>query len=289
MRTMRVIRTVAEVRAAVTAARRDGKSIGLVPTMGAFHEGHLALMRRARADCGFVVVSLFVNPTQFNDPRDLDAYPRDEARDERLAAREGTDVLFAPAPTEVYPDGFSTSVEVSALAQPLEGAARGTAHFRGVATVVSKLFNMVRPDVAYFGQKDAQQALVIRRLARDLDFDLRVEVCPTVREEDGLAMSSRNVRLSGEARARATALYAALRAIVHAAAGGQRTVAKLMVSGHAVLDARGIERRDVDYLAIVDGETLAGIEQLEPGRRALVAIAAHVGGVRLIDNVVIDA
>lgn len=289
MRTMRVIRTVAEVRAAVTAARRDGKSIGLVPTMGAFHEGHLALMRRARADCGFVVVSLFVNPTQFNDPRDLDAYPRDEARDERLAAREGTDVLFAPAPTEVYPDGFSTSVLVSALAQPLEGAARGTAHFRGVATVVSKLFNMVRPDVAYFGQKDAQQALVIRRLARDLDFDLRVEVCPTVREEDGLAMSSRNVRLSGEARARATALYAALRAIAHAAAGGQRTVAELMVSGQAVLDARGIERRDVDYLAIVDGETLAGIEQLEPGRRALVAIAAHVGGVRLIDNVVIDA
>ena len=286
---MKILRTITEMRAAVREARAEGRTVGLVPTMGAFHEGHLALMRRARAECGFVVVSLFVNPTQFNDPRDLDAYPRDEARDERLAAREGTDVLFAPTPAEVYPEGFATSVEVSAIAQPLEGAARGTAHFRGVATVVSKLFNMVRPDVAFFGQKDAQQALVITRLARDLDFDVRVEVCPTVRESDGLAMSSRNVRLSPEARARATALYAALRAIAHAAAGGQRTVAELMVSGQAVLDARGIDRHDVDYLAIVDGETLALIEQLEPGRRTLVAIAAHVGGVRLIDNVVIDA
>lgn len=286
---MRVLRTVAELRAAVAAARREGESIGLVPTMGAFHEGHLALMRRARAETGFVVVSLFVNPTQFNDTSDLRGYPRDEARDERLAATEGVDVLFMPTVDEVYPAGFATRVEVGALAAPLEGAARGPSHFRGVATVVSKLFNMARPDVAYFGQKDAQQAAVIRRLARDLDFALRVQVCPTVREDDGLAMSSRNVRLAPEARERASALYAALRAIEHAAAGGQRAVAELMVPGRAVLDARGIAPQDVDYLAIVDGETLSPIETLEPGRPALVAIAAHVGGVRLIDNVVIDA
>ncbi len=286
---MRVLRTVAELRAAVAAARGEGKTIGLVPTMGAFHEGHLTLMRRAREACGVVIVSLFVNPTQFNDPNDLRAYPRDEARDERLAAAEGVDVLFVPSVEEVYPAGFATSVEVGALAAPLEGAARGPEHFRGVATVVTKLFNMARPDVAYFGQKDAQQAAVIRRLARDLDFALRVEVCPTVREPDGLAMSSRNVRLSPDARGRAVALYEALMAISRAADGGVRSVDALLVPGQATLEARGIAAKDVDYLAIVDGETLAPLDELEPGRSALVAIAARVGGVRLIDNVVLGA
>ena len=211
---MRTVRTVAELRAELAPARPAGDRIGLVPTMGDFHDGHLALIRRARADCDVVVVSLFVNPTQFGPSEDLDTYPRDETRDDALAAAEGVDVLFAPAPEEVYPPGFQTSVEVTELTGVLEGddGARGRGHLRGVATVCAKLFNMVAPDVAYFGQKDAQQVLVVRRLVRDLDMPLTIEVLPTVREADGLAMSSRNANLSPEERARATALARALRA-----------------------------------------------------------------------------
>lgn len=283
----RVVRTVAELRAVVGDARRSGARIGLVPTMGALHEGHLSLVRRARAECGLVVVSLFVNPTQFNDPRDLEAYPRDQQRDKELVAGAGADLLFAPAVAEVYPEGFATTVEVTGLTEPLEGVARGTGHFRGVATVVAKLFGMVQPDVAYFGQKDAQQALVIRRLARDLDFPLRVEVCPTVRESDGLAMSSRNVRLSPEARARATALFECLEAIARSVAGGERATTALLALGHGILERRGIVPADVEYLAIVDAETLEPLDDLAPGRAALVPIAVRVGGVRLIDNIVV--
>jgi len=193
---MNVIRSVAELRAALREPRRSGRTIGLVPTMGAFHEGHLSLMRRARRDCDVVVVSLFVNPAQFDDPADLERYPRDRARDKALAAEIGVDHLFAPDVKEVYPPGFATSVSVAGITETLEGAHRGRAHFDGVTTVVTKLFNMVGPDVAYFGQKDAQQALVICRLVRDLDMPVRIEVCPTVRETDGLALSSRNAHLS---------------------------------------------------------------------------------------------
>ena len=209
---MRTVRTVAEVRAALREARRAERVIGLVPTMGALHDGHLSLIRRARATCDDVVVSLFVNPAQFNESSDLAAYPRDEARDGALAAKAGADLLFAPELAEVYPPGFATTVHAGGVTETLEGVHRGAGHFDGVATVVTKLLNMVGPDVAFFGQKDAQQALVIRRLVRDLDLPVRIEVCPTVREADGLALSSRNVHLRGADRERALALRDALAA-----------------------------------------------------------------------------
>src|SRR5262245_28554410 len=211
---MNVARTKAELRAALVPARRDGRSIGLVPTMGALHGGHLSLLRAARERCDVVVMSLFVNPSQFGPREDLASYPRDEARDLAVAEAEGVDLVYAPAVGEVYPDGFATSVEVGGdLASVLDGdrTRRGPEHFRGVATVVAKLFNSVGPDVAYFGQKDAQQALVIRRMVRDLDFALEVVVLPTVRERDGLAMSSRNAYLGPADRERATALSRASR------------------------------------------------------------------------------
>ena len=220
---MNVIGTVSELRAALLEPRRAGRTIGLVPTMGALHDGHLSLMRRARNECDVVVVSLFVNPAQFNDPTDLEKYPMDRERDEALAADIGVDHLFAPAVEEVYPRGFVTTVSVAGITEPFEGIHRGRAHFDGVATVVTKLFNMVGPNVAYFGQKDAQQALVIRRLVRDLDMPVRVEICPTVREPDGLALSSRNAHLSPSDRARATALHRALAAVQD---GGERRRAR---------------------------------------------------------------
>lgn len=279
---MIVARTVAALRDAVGSARRGGARVGLVPTMGAFHEGHLTLMRRARERCGLVVVSLFVNPAQFNEAADLARYPRDEARDAVLAASAGTDVLFAPAVDEVYPAGFASVVEMSGISEPLEGAVRGPKHFRGVATVVSKLLNMAQPDEAVFGQKDAQQALLIRRLVRDLDFPVRIEVCPTVRETDGLAMSSRNALLAPEARARAPILYHAL-----------RMVADLVTGGATIEDALErarlhLGRHDIvpEYFAAVSTESLAPVKTIEG--ETLVAIAARFGEVRLIDNVVID-
>src|SRR5437870_9580616 len=201
---MNAVRTVAALRAALEPQRRRGRRIGLVPTMGALHDGHLALLARARAECDVVVVSLFVNPSQFNEHADLERYPRDERRDRRLAAAAGADVLFAPSVDEVYPPGFATCVEVLGLTERLEGAARGSAHFRGVTTVVTKLLCMAMPEVAYFGQKDAQQVVVIRRLVADLNLPVRIESLPTVRDPDGLAMSSRNELLSASERSRAS-------------------------------------------------------------------------------------
>lgn len=279
---MRVIRAVEGLRAAVRAARGSGQRVGLVPTMGAFHEGHLSLMRRARAASDLVVVSLFVNPTQFNETADLDRYPRDETRDAAMADAQHVDVLFAPPVSAVYPPGFTTTVEVAALAEPLEGVVRGAQHFRGVATVVTKLLNMVQPDDAYFGQKDAQQALIIRRLVRDLDLPVRVEICPTIREPDGLAMSSRNVLLDADSRVRATALSRALFAIERAAHDGEVRANVLLDVGRAILDA---EHVTTEYLSAVDASTLAPVETLD--RETLVAIAARFGAVRLIDNVLI--
>ncbi len=206
---MRTLRTVVELRTAVRAARPPAPSglVGLVPTMGALHEGHLALIREARLTCDLVVVSLFVNPTQFNAAADLDAYPRDEAADAGMASDAGADFLFAPSIDVVYPPGFSTTVQLSGpLVETLEGAHRGPGHFHGVTTVVTKLFNMVQPDVAFFGEKDAQQVLVIRKLVQDLDLAVRIQTVPTVREADGLARSSRNVHLNGADRAKALAL-----------------------------------------------------------------------------------
>lgn len=279
---MKVVRTIAEVREVVRAARGAGARIGLVPTMGAFHDGHLALMRRARERSGFVVVSLFVNPTQFNDVSDLTRYPRDEARDAELAEVIGVEVLFAPDVAEVYPDGFATSVDVAGLAEPLEGAMRGPAHFRGVATVVTKLLNIVQPDDAYFGQKDAQQALIIRRLVRDLDLPVHVEICPTVREADGLAMSSRNVRLDPAGRHRAPALARALHAVEAAVAAGERDAARALAAGAPILAESGIAP---EYFAAVSARTLEPVAVLDG--ETLVAIAAKVGEVRLIDNVLL--
>lgn len=280
---MIAVRTVREMRNAVRQARTRGERVGLVPTMGAFHDGHLALMRRAGETCAFVVVSLFVNPTQFNDPGDLARYPRDESRDSELAASAGVHVLFAPPASEVYPEGFATMVEVTGLAVPLEGVVRGTQHFRGVATVVAKLLNMVQPDDAFFGQKDAQQALIIRRLVRDLDIPVRVEICPTLREADGLAMSSRNVLLDAEARALAPTLSRALFAVAEAARNGGN-VHRSLAAGRAMLDAAGIVP---EYFEAVSADTLAPAETFDG--ETLVPIAARIGGVRLIDNVIIGA
>jgi pantoate--beta-alanine ligase len=280
---MIIVRNVDELRAFVRDARQHGKRVGFVPTMGAFHEGHLSLMRRSRESCDVTVVSLFVNPAQFNEAADLERYPRDETGDARMAAEAGGDVLFAPNATEVYPEGFATSVEVQLLPEPLEGAVRGTSHFRGVTTVVAKLFNMVQPDVAFFGQKDAQQALIVRRMTRDLDIPVRVEVCPTVREADGLAMSSRNVLLDPDSRRRAPALWRALHAVADSAARGERDTARALQAGARILAEAGIEP---EYFAAVSSATLQPTDRFED--ETLVAIAARFGAVRLIDNVIVN-
>ncbi|HYM56446.1 MAG TPA: pantoate--beta-alanine ligase [Solirubrobacteraceae bacterium] len=280
---MRTIRTIAEVRAHVIRARGTGRSIGLVPTMGAYHAGHESLMRAARQACDEVIVSLFVNPTQFEDSGDLAAYPRDERADAAVAAQLGVDVLFAPPAEEIYPDGFVTSITVPGLADVLEGAQRGPGHFAGVCTVVAKLFNVVAPDVAFFGQKDAQQVAVLRRMASDLDFPVRIEALPTVREADGLAMSSRNGRLSPGERRRAVALASALRAAEASLAAGERDPAHVRAAALAAMS-----RHDVapEYLALVDPDSFQPLPSVNG--RALVAVAARVGGTRLIDNALID-
>lgn len=280
---VKLIRAREELRAALAPARREGCSIGLVPTMGFLHEGHLSLLRAARAACDVVVMSLFVNPPQFGPGEDLDRYPRDEDRDLRLAGEAGADFVWAPPIEEVYPEGFATHVKVDGLTEVLCGdpARRGPEHFRGVTTVVAKLFNSVQPDVAYFGQKDAQQAVAIRRMVRDLDFPVRIEVLPIVREDDGLAMSSRNAYLDPRAREQATALSRALR------------IAEEIVPSAglaAALDAARAELRAADvepeYLEARDAEDLTPVA--EPADRAvLIAVAARVGGARLIDNVLV--
>jgi pantoate--beta-alanine ligase len=279
---MRTVRTVAALRAALDGPRRAGRSIGLVPTMGALHEGHLSLIRAARAANDVVVVSLFVNPTQFNEASDLDAYPRDEGRDADAAAQAGADVLFAPPVDEVYPPGFSTTVRISGLTEHLEGEHRGSGHFEGVATVVCKLLNMAQPDVAYFGQKDAQQAAVIRRLVRDLDIPAQIETCPTVREPDGLALSSRNVHLKGADRERALALSEALEAAAEAVNRGERDPDAVAAAGRAAMVRLGVEP---EYLALVSPDDLLPVKRINGS--VLVAVAARVGSTRLIDNTIL--
>jgi pantoate--beta-alanine ligase len=276
---MRTVRTVAELRAALQAPRRSGLQIGLVPTMGAFHEGHLSLIRQARAECDVVVVSLFVNPAQFDEGGDLEAYPRDEGSDARQAAELGVDVLFAPPVEEVYPEGFATTVSVAGLTETLEGEHRGRGHFDGVTTVVTKLFNMAAPDVAYFGQKDAQQALVIKRLVSDLNMPVRVEVCPTVREPDGLAMSSRNVHLSAEERSRAAVLRRALLSVEQAVAAGEADPGAVRAKALAALRAAQIQP---EYLELVSASSLKPAQRIEG--ELLAVVAARVGETRLIDN-----
>lgn len=283
---MRVVHTKAELREVLAEPRREGKRIGLVPTMGYFHGGHLSLMRAARQDCDVVVVSLFVNPTQFGPGEDLDAYPRDADRDAELAALEGVDLLWMPDAGEMYPEGFATTVDVgNALTGVLEGDPehRGPSHFRGVTTVVAKLFNAVQPDIAYFGRKDAQQALVIERMTLDLDFPIEIAVLPTIREEDGLALSSRNAYLTGEQREQATAISRALRAAERAAQEGETSTDALVKAARDELRRAGIEPEYVEARA---AEDLSPVAELN-GRPVLVAVAARVGRARLIDNVLI--
>jgi pantoate--beta-alanine ligase len=281
---VKTLRNVADLRDELQPARRAGRSIGLVPTIGAFHEGHLALIRRAREECDMVVVSLFVNPAQFGAGEDLSAYPRDEQRDADLAEAEGADVLFAPPAEAVYPPGFATQVEVTGLTGVLCGHPdrRGAEHFRGVTTVVTKLFNMVGPDAAYFGQKDAQQALVIRKLVRDLDMPVRIDVVPTVREPDGLAMSSRNAYLAPDERRRALALSRALKAAEGAVAEGRVGAGDVLGAARAELAAAGVEP---EYLELRSAEDLSPAERVNGS--TLLAVAARVGRARLIDNVVL--
>jgi pantoate--beta-alanine ligase len=276
---MRTLRSISELHAALARPRRAGRRIGLVPTMGAFHEGHLSLIRRARIECDDVVVSLFVNPTQFNEAADLSAYPRDEERDALLAAEERVDFLFAPTVEEVYPSGFATTVSVGGLTDVLEGASRGRGHFEGVATVVTKLFNIASPDVAYFGQKDAQQALVIRRLVRDLNLPVQIETCPIVREPDGLAMSSRNALLAPDERERATALSRSLRVAEALVAAGETNVSTVLDAARAELDDAPVL---TEYFQIVNPDTLLPLRTIDGP--ALALVAARIGSRRLIDN-----
>jgi len=277
---MTTLRTVAELRAALDGPRRAGRRIGLVPTMGALHEGHLSLIRQARAACELVVVTLFVNPAQFDEHADLAVYPRDEQRDARLAEQAGADVLFAPAPAEVYPPGFATTVSVAGVSAALEGEQRDPEHFDAVATVVVKLLNMAGPDVAFFGQKDAQQVAVIRRLVRDLDIPVRIEVGATVREPDGLALSSRNVRIAAAERDRALALRRGLEAARACAQAGERDAAAIVAAGRAAMRALDVEP---EYLELVAPDSFAAVARLN-GEPVLAAVAARVGDVRLIDN-----
>jgi pantoate--beta-alanine ligase len=272
---MKTVRTIAELRAELATAPR---AVGLVPTMGFFHDGHLSLMRAAREANATVVVSLFVNPTQFGPTEDLEAYPRDEQRDLQLAEAEGVDIVFAPSVEEVYPAGFSTTVDVGGLTEPLDGAAR-PGHFKGVTTIVTKLLNMVGPDAAYFGQKDAQQALVISKLVADLNMPVRIAVCPTIREPDGLAMSSRNAYLNDDERERAAALSRALRAAEQAVEQGRIDADAVIAAARQELDEAGIEP---EYLELRSATDLTPAERVNGS--TLLAVAARVGRARLIDN-----
>jgi len=274
--------SIAEVRAAVARLRRDGRCIGFVPTMGALHEGHLSLVRAAKARCSAVVASIFVNPTQFAPGEDFEKYPRTFEADRALLEAEGVDVLFAPEASEMYPEGATTFVAVGEIEDRLDGQSR-PGHFRGVATVVAKLFHIVEPDHAFFGQKDAAQVAVLRRMVRDLHFDLELVVGPTVREPDGLAMSSRNRYLSPDHRQRALVLSRALRRVEAEVASGVVDAQPLIRLGLGVL----AEEPDIrlDYFRIVDPDTLEDVADVSRG--ALVAVAAFVGPARLIDNVLI--
>ena len=279
---MKICLSIAEARAACRELRAKGKRLGLVPTMGALHAGHLSLVRAAKAQCGSVVVSIFVNPTQFGPKEDFAKYPRPFDADCAALEEEGVDVVFAPAVEEMYPKGETTWVTVEGLSEKLDGASR-PGHFRGVTTVVSKFFHVIGPDVAFFGQKDAAQLAVIRRMVRDLNFPVEIVGCPIVREADGLAMSSRNAYLSSEERRRALALSRSLREVERAFREGERNARALAQAGRAAM-AQEPEVR-LDYFEIVDPDTLDPVERVT--ENTLIAVAAYVGPTRLIDNVVL--
>jgi pantoate--beta-alanine ligase len=279
---MLVLHTIAETRIACARIRLAGKTLGLVPTMGALHQGHLSLVRAAQASCDAVVVSIFVNPTQFGPTEDFASYPRTLEEDCRTLQAAGVDVVFAPSVQEMYPSGASTFVEIAGVSDRLDGASR-PGHFRGVATVVAKLFNIFTPERAFFGQKDAAQVAVLRKMVRDLQFSVQLEVCPIVREPDGLAMSSRNRNLNVEQRRQALVLSRALLAVQKQALKGERESAKLLAEAVEVLAGEpGVQ---LDYCRIVDPDTLLDVPNIDRG--ALVAVAARVGTTRLIDNLLL--
>jgi pantoate--beta-alanine ligase len=279
---MKVYRSVSEAHGACRLTSASGNRVGLVPTMGALHKGHLSLIRAAKAQCDFVVVSLFVNPTQFAPTEDLNRYPRPFDHDCRLLEAEGVAVLFAPSAEEMYPNADRTWVTVDGLSDKLDGRSR-PGHFRGVTTVVSKLFHIIEPDIAFFGQKDAAQSAVIRRMVRDLNFPVQIVICPIIRERDGLAMSSRNAYVSAEERRRALVLRRSLARVEESFQAGERSAAKLTSVANEVFTQEPQVR--LDYFAIVDPDSLDPVERI--GRPTLVAVAAYVGSTRLIDNVVL--
>jgi pantoate--beta-alanine ligase len=279
---MLVLKTIAETRSACARIRTAGKTLGLAPTMGALHEGHLSLVRAAQANCDAVAVSIFVNPTQFGPKEDFAAYPRGLQEDCQILEAAGVDLVFAPSSDEMYPEGASTFVEVAGLSDRLDGASR-PGHFRGVATVVAKLFHIFSPDRAYFGQKDAAQVAVLRKMVRDLHFPVQLEVCPTVRESDGLALSSRNRNLSEEQRRQALVLSRALLAVQQQIQDGQQDATELLSTAMRILKAEPAV--EIDYCRIVDPATLEDVTDVRRG--ALVAVAAKVGSTRLIDNLLV--
>jgi len=281
---MRIIRTVKEMSAFAKSIKLKGKRIGFVPTMGYLHEGHLSLMRIARNKCDVLVASIFVNPTQFAPNEDLDAYPRDFARDEMLCEREKVDILFYPSVNDIYPKDFRTEVRVHELGDVLCGASRPN-HFAGVATIVAKLFNIVKPDIAVFGQKDAQQAVIIRRMTEDLNFDVEIVLGPIVREADGLAMSSRNKYLSTKERETAPVLYRALSEVKSAIEAGEMTDSEDVIE---LIRSKILSTGDfrIDYIAVADPESLEPVKKIE--RRVLILLAAKIGSTRLIDNILVS-
>ena len=281
---MQIVTSVRQMQALADSLRADGKRIGVVPTMGYLHAGHLSLIQLARERSDRVITTLFVNPTQFAPGEDLERYPRDFSRDQELAAQAGTDVLFAPQTNEMYPPGYSTYVAVEKVSSILEGKFRPT-HFRGVATIVTKLFNITKPHVAVFGQKDAQQAFLIRKLAGDLNFDLEILIAPTVREQDGLALSSRNSYLGGQERSRAVALYRSLKRAESLIAGGERSAAAVRAGMMEILSAA--QPTAIDYVAFIRPDSFTEVETLTPPS-VLVALAVRFSSTRLIDNMIIQ-
>ena len=280
---MKICNGIPEARAACGEARAGGKRLGLVPTMGALHEGHLSLVRAAKAQCDVVAVSIFVNPTQFAPSEDLAKYPRQFERDERLLGTEGVEILFAPRVEEIYPGGEISWVWVEGLSEKLDGRSR-PGHFRGVTTIVAKLFHIIEPAAAFFGQKDAAQLAVIRRMVRDLNFPVEIVACPIVREADGLAMSSRNAYLNGEERVRARVLRRSLLRVEEEFRAGERDAGRLISAGKEIL--AGEPQVRLDYFEIVDPDTLDPVERIS--QKALAAVAAYVGSTRLIDNLLLD-
>ena len=280
---MKVCATISETRAACRHYRANKKRLGLVPTMGALHEGHLSLVRAAKAQCDSVAVSIFVNPTQFGPSEDLARYPRPFERDRGLLEKEGVDILFAPSAEEMYPRGEVTWVTVEGLSEKLDGRSR-PGHFRGVTTVVAKLFNILEPDVAFFGQKDAAQAAVIRRMVRDLNFPVEIAVCPIVREPDGLALSSRNTYLNPDERRRALVLHRSLEQVALSFRSGEKSATRLIATAKDVFADE--PQVHLDYFEIVDPDTLDPVEQVSES--TLVAVAAYVGSTRLIDNIILN-